>query len=80
MSALKCPKCNENEELSLQLLPTAQTIPKFGNSDVKKNIGCIVPNNPLDFNSMWSCTVHHQIKVKNSLIIVVTLKLFFIEG
>ena len=34
-----------------------------GNSEVKKKGGCIVPNNPLDFNSIWSCTVHRQVQV-----------------
>ena len=63
MSALKCPKCDENEEPSIQQLTIAQNNPKIGNSEVKKKGGCIVPNNPLDFNSIWSCTVHRQVQV-----------------
>ena len=62
MSALKCPKCDNTEEFEEERISTTQNS-KLENIERKMKKGCIVPNNPLDFNSTWSCTVHRQIKV-----------------
>ena len=65
MSALKCPKCDNTAEFEQQPIVRSNEI---GSSEVtKRKTGCIVPKSPLDFNSVWSCTVHRQIKVNTSL-------------
>ena len=62
MSALKCPKCDNTAEFEQQ--PIVRST-ELGRSEVlKRKTGCIVPKSPLDFNSVWSCTVHRQIKVE----------------
>ena len=62
MSALKCPKCDNTEDLGEERITTTQNS-ELENRERTMKKGCIVPNNPLDFNSVWSCTVHGQIKV-----------------
>ena len=61
MSALKCPKCDNTEEFEQHSIMQSTEI--RSGEITKKKKGCIVPKNPLDFNSVWSCTVHRQIKV-----------------
>ena len=62
MSALKCPKCDNSEEFGEERITTTQNS-ELENTERRMKKGCIVPNNPLDFNSVWSCTVHRQTKV-----------------
>ena len=62
MSALKCTKCDTPEPGEIY----SNTAPQEGVAKcnaIKEKKGCILPKNPLDFNSAWSCTVHRQIEV-----------------
>ena len=64
MSALRCPKCDNTEETGMQQIEIAQDVVS-GGSKMDKITKCILPQNPLDFNSSWSCAVHRQIEVQN---------------
>jgi hypothetical protein len=74
MSALRCQKCDSTEECDLQQIQISQDVVS-GNSEMHKISRCILPQNPLDFNSSWSCAVHRQIEVQ--IIILMQLLLFF---
>ena len=74
MSALRCQKCDSTEECDLQQIQISQDVVS-GNSEMHKISRCILPQNPLDFNSSWSCAVHRQIEVQ--IIIFMYLLLFF---
>ena len=62
MSALKCTKCDDAETDESYQNPIVQDVGSERNVISEKK-GCILPRNPLDFNSTWSCTVHRQIEV-----------------
>ena len=63
MSALRCPKCDNTEVYGMQQIEIAQDVVS-GKSEMHEKSRCILPQNPLDFNSSWSCAVHRQIEVQ----------------
>ena len=66
MSALKCPKCDVEAVHQQHKQPSATSfVAGAVIEEQSKGLagGCIMPKNPLDFNSTWSCPVHCQIEV-----------------
>lgn len=57
----RCSRCSDPTELGSNL--SALGCPKCGGGGGGAGGGAILPQNPLDFNSVWSCRVHRGIRM-----------------